>query len=58
MFVESARIVGGRPNLLEVNSSFYIIMRCTVAGEYINTKKTSFDFNFNSFQAVKHPGYT
>ena len=29
------------------HSSFYIIMRFTIVGDYINTMKTTFDFNFD-----------
>ena len=29
----------------------------TVVGDYINTMKTNFDFNFNLYKAVKQYGY-
>ena len=29
----------------------------TVVGDYINTMKTTFDFNFDLYQAVKQHGY-
>ena len=30
----------------------------TVVGDYINIMKTTFDFNFNSYQAFKQHGYS
>ena len=30
---------------------------CTVVGEFINIMKTTFDFNFDSYQAFKPHGY-
>jgi len=30
----------------------------TVVGDYINIMKTTFDFNFDSYQAFKQHGYT
>ena len=35
-----------------------IINYDTVVGDYINTKKTTFDFNFDLNQAIKQHGYT
>ena len=29
----------------------------TVVGNYMNTKKTMFDFNFSFYQAIKQHGY-
>ena len=30
----------------------------TVVGDYINTMKTTFDFNFDLYPGFKQPGYT
>ena len=35
-----------------------IINYDTVVGDYINTKKTNFDYNFDLNQAIKQHGYT
>ena len=34
------------------------LQESTVVGDYINTMKTTFDFNFDLYQAFKHRGYT
>ena len=33
-------------------------MKYSAVGDYINTMKTTFDLNFDLYQAVKQPDYT
>ena len=33
----------------------YFLLKTTVVSDHINTMETTFDFNFDLFQAVKHP---
>ena len=41
-----------------VNHQFQNKKKDTVVGDYINTMKTTFDFNFNLNRAIKQHGYT
>ena len=44
--------------LSKILSSFFsLILTSTVVGDYINTMKTTFDLNFDVYQAVKQHGY-
>ena len=49
-----------RPPALVLKILLFYIKSTTVVlvGNYINTMKTTFDFNFDLYQAVKQHGYT
>ena len=54
-FVE-AYMTPGKVWLVEVEK--LCLEKYKVVGDYINTMKTTFDFNFDSYQAIKQHEYT